>query len=275
MDAVTVQNERDLADLVCRHVQRVRQLEGFSTATAIVVCEDNIPFCAGSVYYELRERSLSNAVLLYLGKALGRGSKRDSAGVTAPDHQPGDLSPGIWTTRENKRQGLEVLHRAMRDGRMHMHRDFVTYSRADERLEMQRAEDAGFDLVRMVENHGKADLNDGRGRLGVAPVVPAIPGGEFASRVHQALAAVEKVRVERLVFKEFGWMRSIVTRSKTARSDLELVNVRVTGKGGRDPEDGSERRDDLVMALVMVVLGAAGFYLHPNYLTERARLGVF
>ncbi len=276
-EAVLLPSVRDMAALVRAHVERVRRLDGFQFAAAIIVAETNEPYLADSLYYELKQQEgLGNAVLLHLAHALSSGgSKRSHTGeLRAPDAQPGDLSPGIWTTLKNKGRGLLALHRAMGESRLHVHRDFITYSRPDVALEMQRAEDAGYDLARMVANFSNIELNDGRGRMGVAPVVPMPRTAGFAEEVHRALAAAEKTRIERLLYKEFGWMRKIVTKTVNKRNGLEVVNVRVTGKGGRDAEDGSERRDDLVMAFVMVVLGAEGFYLNPNYAMDRARLGL-
>jgi hypothetical protein len=265
---------RELAALVATHVERVRALPGMTTAQALIVSESNEPFVVESLYYELRQvPTLGNAVLLCLGQPRSRGTKHsiDGAALRPPDHEVGDLRPGIWTTLKNKLEGLTLVKRALDEHRLHMHRDLVTYSLADPALERQRAEDAGYDLARMVQHY---ELQMAR-----LPVPAATVGviGPMAvvgdDRVHRALAAAEKARIERLVYKEFGWMRRIVSRH-TMPNGQEITNVKVAGKGGRDPENGMERRDDIVMACVMVVLGAAGFYTHPNYAEERRRLGI-
>ncbi len=244
---------------VMAHIKKVRQIPGLATARAIIVGEANEPFVIGQLYLNLRTANAPNTYLLNLDSTTSRGTKRTAQGA---EMQRGDMSPGIWTTEANKGLGLEMMARFLRESRLHMHRDFVHYTINDPSEEMRTAAEHEFDMRRIREAF----------HLPATETAPAGPGG-LPSAVHSVLREAEKERLERLVYKELTWMKRLITNRTKANGEVQTT-VRLTGKGGRDPDDGSDRRDDLVMGLVMVLLGAAGFYTHQNFFEERRRLGL-
>lgn len=243
--------------MTLEHAARVRQLPGMSHARAYIVAESNIPYVVPTLYDEFRELGIGNAHLLHLDETVGRRRVRTADGNEA---WRGDLAPGLWTSNENKGYGMELIGRYMLESRLHMHQNIVHYSSHNEVDEMQEAGTHDFDIQRIREAYN------------VGANVPAHGGGTMEHTVHSVLREASRLRIERLIYKEFGWMKRIVTRSKK-RNGEDHISVRMTGKGGRDIDLG-ERRDDLVMGLVMVILGAAGFYTHPSCATERAALGL-
>jgi hypothetical protein len=259
IDAVHPEEITDMTAYIIAHIKRVRQLPGMATARAILVGEANEPFVIGQVYLNLRQANAPNVYLLNLDSTTARGTKRNAEGA---ELQRGDMSPGIMTTQANKGLGMEMIGRFLRESRFHLHRDFVHYTINDTGDEMRTAAEHEFDMTKIREAF---HLPPGEGSL-------AGPGG-LATAVHSVLREAEKERLERLLYKELGWMKRLITNRTKANGEVQTT-VRLTGKGGRDPDDGSERRDDLVMGLVMVLLGAAGFYTHRNFFEERRRLGL-
>jgi len=257
--------------MVMAHAVRIRRLPGMSNARAIIAAETNLHHVVPVFFEHLMRAGLDNYVLLHLHKT-ATASHAGAGQRNLPGFLPGDLAPGILTAQKNKAFALEMLDMALKDGRFFLHRDLVHYTVYDPDEEMRIAAAHGFDEQRIRAAIARGNAGEdvaGANRFLVAPT----QRGEVVDDVHRVLEQEDKTRIEALLVKEFKWMKRIVTRTKLA-DGTDYVRVRFQGKGGRDPDDGRERRDDLVMACVIVFLGALGFYTGDTYAEERQRLGI-
>ncbi len=206
----------------------------------------------------------SNYTFLHLDRSSFKGKKRDREGGVrgGGDTEPGDLMPGIWTSLENKAMVLDGwIRRMMDEQRFHMHRDLVTYSATDSNEEMRLAMDHELDLDRM-----RIML-----RLNKQSNSVATPAA-----VHASVAEARQAEMEQLTYKQFLWMRKEIIAKKKPRdsnSDGDDI-VRFVGKGGTDPDTGEPKRDDIVMGIVMILLGAFDFYTHVQFTSERQSLKI-
>lgn len=246
----------------------MRKIPGLEHALAIIVVESNLPFIADDIYERLRRSQLRHHMLLYLTPAAARKRQRaDADGVVDP--QTGEMNPGVRTTNENKGLMMDWLYKMLHDKRLRQHKDLVTLAgSAEASKEMHLLAKYDFDVAAVRKSLKLDEGDDARPRATVYPTQAA-----RVEATREAIEVAHTAKTRRQMFKEFLWMRRFTWRKKL-KDGSEQVTLTFTGKGGKDPEDGADRKDDIVMALGIMLFGACAFYLSENYSRERQRVAL-
>ncbi len=308
METLAPRLTNEVAAMVANQIARVRLMPGMERARAIIIVESNIAMLADGTYFHLEALGVPNMLLLHLNHYYASGLKRRVDGT--PANNAGEMTPGLWTSASNKPIMMEELACFFTEARLLRHARVVTYATRNTEREEELLHAANGDEATLVATHRDALIDaelahrgEGSGRvvdtvavlrLGgmhaahTGPVSAgsertagaAVPAGATAGTLDAVFVAESRVRLIATLAQQCKNMKRYTTfrkkRAGTSAPGADDTRTIVTYCGKeRATANKPEGKDDLVMSMGMIIMGARAFYCDPAFATERQRARVF
>jgi hypothetical protein len=220
-----------MATAIDRQIQAVREIPGFKNAKALVVCENNSYMIADELRDYLRiTHCTANMDFLHLTPLT-----RIRGGGPAIIESTGEFNPGLVMRSHIKTETMFDLAKMFAEARIHLHAKLVTYASKDEDF----YQTAALAFHYATGEVGERQLEDG----------------------------VQKARDSRIrsqLYKQFMQMMR-VRHTRTNRIGETIATYSFSGKKGKDAETGMQNKDDLVMAIGILVYSAKQIYKQPLF----------
>jgi hypothetical protein len=223
-----------MAAAIERQIAAVRELPGFATAKALVVCENNSYMIADELRDLLRTvNCVANMDFLHLTPLV-----RIRSGGAAIVDSDGSWNPGLVMRPAIKTEIMLDMVQMFAQSRVHLHSHLVTYASKDE--DFQRS--AGL-------------------------AVHLATGATTERQLDEGVAKARDARIRSQTFKQFSQMMR-VRHARTNRVGETIVTFSFSGKKGKDEETGLPNKDDIVMATGILVYAAKQVYRQPLFQAE-------
>lgn len=261
---------------------------------AIVVCESNCPMLADGACFDLMHvHKVENMHFLHLDAHYGTVSSGGKRGRdAAPADTSGQMLPGAWTSARTKPIMMDELARAFAEGRLLRHARIVTYATPDREREEQLLYEADQDEATLFDTYGALLAADDAQRTAAESRLPAVSarqaagltlhgassanGGPNRATLARLFAAEARVRLVGALAQQCKSMKRYTTHKKkvTVTGAVDTITS-VTYSGKEKAASGrAESRDDLVMAMGIIIMGARAFYREFAFAEERIRVRV-
>lgn len=230
-----------MADAIQRQIEAVRSLRFMQTAHAFIIVEVNLNGIGYPLKDEFNRRvAIPNCTYLHMVPIAGAGVYHRAAGGPDMLATTVSMAPGIKSTNESKVSSAYDIALMLREERLHWNNDgVVTYATTRPEFET------------VVEEEGIDELAEAGALQG-----PAL------------LARMIRERADRENRGDFiRQLKNLRTRtySRVNKYGDETRLVRIDGKSGYDRETQRKNNDDMALALMILIHGAAVFYMQPEY----------
>lgn len=236
-----------LAQALRRHVEEIRnRIQGLASARALIVIENNSLFIAESTKELFDRYHVPNVEFLYMSRL----PPQQQPVMTLASSFAGQ-GLGIFMTNLIKASIMEALDHFIRDRRLQLHRDAITYV----------TRDANYD----AEMSRRLTAGDGD---------PTATKQRFESGESLTLAIdrLRKAEIRRELVGQLKGMMRIEVRRTDTHGD-QRISYRFVGKSTtRDPSTQQRRKDDVVMSLGIMLFTALQIYYNPEYQHVRDRI---
>ena len=223
-----------MAAAIERQIAAVRELPGFATAKALVVCENNSYMIADELRDLLRTvNCVANMDFLHLTPLL-----RIRSGGPQILESTGEWNVGLVMRPAIKTEIMFDMVTMFAQSRIHLHSHLITYASKDEDFQQS----AGL-------------------------AVHLATGATSERQLDEGIAKAREARIRSQTFKQFSQMMR-VRHTRTNRIGETIATFSFSGKKGKDEETGMQRKDDIVMATGILVYAAKQVYKQPVFASE-------
>lgn len=249
--------EHEMALVIKHQIAAVRALDGMRTARAILVVESNAMQIAASMKRKISKMEIEDIFFLHLDP-IANDDRRGYANLGII-RATGELLPGLITTPAMKSVIMEKIDEKLKEHRIHLHKDMITYATKNTAFEEQVGDSIDF-----TEPDARRQLNL-RMRPGMA---------ESESELQRIFTEEKSSRVRGELLNQFRRMMCVEIRKIHPATGNEKITYIYSGKSGYDPNTRMPFKDDMLMAIAIGLHGAFYFYTKSQFAHERAAIGL-